>query len=154
MCLWYPNKIEPDKPITVYKVFEVEDGPDGQVYHSPYNKYANHSTWKVGVMNELVEYKGILDTWSPVTGDNIYAPYCVGYGAFHSYAELKSAFNVANDFAESFKCKKYVVGECLIPVDSEYVYEGIDGRQRKSYASQKLMLLSIVDESNLWEKID
>lgn len=155
MCLRNPRKVELNEPITTYKVLEVEDGPFGPIYHSPYNKYMEHSTWNVGETNEISEYKGFIDVWTPefgvpVIGDGVYTPIRIEWGALHSYASLDGARKRLLWFTdmERFPFRKYVIGECQIPEDSAYVYSGNDNKDdgECSYASQKLMLLNIIED--------
>lgn len=154
MCLRNPRKVKLNKSITTYKVLEVEDDLFGPIYRSPYNKYLEHSTWSVGETNEISEYKRFIDcVWTPefgipVIGDGVYSPFRIEWGALHSYASLDGARKRLIWFMELFPSRKYVIGECRIPEDSAYVYSGNDNKDdgECSYASQKLTLLSIIED--------
>ena len=143
MCLLNPKKIELNEPVTTYKVFEVERGPFGPIYHSPYQKHNDHSVWSVGETNEVTEYQDPDDV---VRGDGYFTPFRVEYGALHSYADIKSARRTLHWFRLQFPEYKYVIGECRIPEDCDYVYEGNDGGGYDGYASQKLTFLSIIED--------
>lgn len=145
-------RVELNEPVTTYKVLEVEDGPFDPIYHSPYNKYLKHSTWSVGKTNEITALKNTICSLDQmlVRGDGYFTPFRVEGLALHSYASFNDALRTLNWFKLNFPENKYVIGECWIPEDCDYVYCGNDGRPEgsKAYASQKLTLLNIIEDGD------
>ena len=171
MCIVNATPVKLTGPKKVYKVLLLVRDKDGNdTIHSPYRTF---QTWKIGVRNSEANSEGAVrqalrvhyKDWSTVNE--------LHGGAFHTFIEkeeadreknlLLSFTNYVEHVALVFIHTKatrvgLVVGECTIPQDSEYVFEGeLEGFyamengeyksvSSKSMASSELTLDRIFEE--------
>lgn len=174
MCLINAKPKKLDEPMTVYKVFLIFVEGDTEVIRSPYQL---PMVWEIG----KEETAGISSDYSKVNIPYLKRSYDANIeletiygGAFHSFPNKEDAQWMMRDlitepkdgtytqaigriFIQAENCKrvKVAIGECTIPQDSEYVFDGLFEalsnedwyyHQLPSIASQKLVLNKIVEE--------
>lgn len=130
MCLHNAVRINTEKNIICYKLFWKDGNTLYSLYrNSPYKLNVTRSTRTKTPKLYCLEFEG----------EKIY---CIHESAFHSFANY-------GDIKE-FKDKNYkgssVIVKCIIPKNSEYIYEGTYAGV-KSYASQKLKPIEIIEQS-------
>jgi len=153
MCLYQSKKIEKEdfKGILCYKVLYLLS--DGSL-HSPFYDYE----WELG-KTKCIEGKWelpgvfsknpneVVELSMRVSGN-------IDNFAFHTFKNLKDAVCLAEDRYiapvvrdGAVKSTKAVVAECLIPSDTEYVFEGSApcvSHYVEGYASQSLTIIRIM----------
>ena len=174
MCIVNAMPVKLTEPKKVYKVFILAVDKDGnETIHSPYRTF---QTWKVGVRNSEANSEGAVrqalrihyKDWSMVNE--------LHGGAFHAFVEKEDAEKMAKllvslpqyvkslgrifiSMNTTFRNIDIVVGECIIPQDSEYVFEGDFETYEKddfettiriqSMASSDLILDRILEDSKV-----
>lgn len=177
MCMSKAMPVKLTEPKKVYKVFILAVDKNGnKAIHSPYRTMQE---WACGV--KYTEWRSSTDSrrvlrkhyknWSMVNE--------LHGGAFHTFVEKEDAQKMAELLASlpeyvkslgrifismnrTFRNIDIVVGECTIPQDSEYVFEGIFATFEKddletviwlrSMASSDLILDRILETEELKEK--
>ena len=153
MCLYQSKKIEKEdfKGILCYKVLYLLS--DGSL-HSPFYDYE----WELGKTERIEngwEIPGFVSMKpKEVLAANIKVHGNITNFAFHTFKNLKDAVYLAEDCYIApvvrdgeVKTTKAVVAECLIPSDTEYVFEGTApcvSHYAEGYASQSLTIIRIM----------
>lgn len=127
MCLNSAVRINTEKDIVCYKLF-------WQYGNTLYSFYRN-SPYKLNVTRSTRTKTPKLYC-SNFNGEKTY---CIQESAFHSFANY-------GDVKEFHKGSSSVIVKCIIPKNSEYIYEGTYAGV-KSYASQKLKPIEIIEQS-------
>lgn len=141
MCLKFPNKINLEKDLTVYKIFAVKS--DSNVLCSPF--YRNY-VWKKNKVYSTNTNEPIITSVCYSLEDAVNYTIIEG-NAFHSYMKLQDALNVKNLLNKNYTLTKdafLIVCKCIIPKDSNFVYRGISSYV-VSYASEKLKIIETVE---------
>ena len=175
MCLINAKPRKLSEPMTVYKVFLISVDSDGvETIRSPYQLPMIWDFGKEETVGVSYDYgKGYIPCLKRSYDANVEMKKIFG-GAFHSFPNKEDAQWTMNDLAtepndgtymksigriftraENCERLKLAIGECTIPQDSEYVFDGLfemvsnkDWRcyQMPSIASHKLILNKIVEE--------
>lgn len=174
MCIVNAMPVKLTEPKKVYKVFILAVDENGnETIHSPYRTF---QTWKVGVRNSEANSEGAVrqalrihyKDWSTVNE--------LHGGAFHTLVEKEDAQKMAELLASlpeyvkslgrifismnrTFRNIDIAVGECTIPQNSEYVFEGDFETYEKddlltvikirSMASSNLIIDRILEDSKV-----
>lgn len=137
MCLEKAVLINPKKDITCYKICREMESLTGKCYYvSPFMGY-------VYELGKLATNKG---KYVNVYDDND-GRFLITSNAFHSFKTLKGAQGMMKEMLS--KNFRYKIVKCIIPKESNFVYEGIfnvyKGKKYTSYASQQLLPISVVE---------
>lgn len=161
MCLRNPVKIKPQKAITAYKVLGVDINTGEFV--SPITKVADWKTGKehIGEAHRPTHKFGdremslLLDHFSYQVGaqfDKIVRHSKGFHGAVHTFKTLDEAKAWAKRINMFLDFNSYVICECTIPADSEYVFEGTveigNDFLGEGYASSSVILGEMVYHEN------
>lgn len=135
MCLVDVKRIKNEEDIICYKVLYYDN-----ITSNFYSPYFTRKKWIIGRTESL------KDRTLPIVKDLHFNRNVIQEGAYHSYKNL-------NDAIRSIKhISGRVVVKCVIPKNSKYVYEGVNGivGASEGYASQKLKPLEIVYDEKLY----
>lgn len=170
MCIKNSSPLKIAGPMKVYKVFIVATCEDGsKKIHSPYRQY---KTWRCGVnysepdvpMNKSLSrlLKEIYDT--NTVGNEIHG------GVFHSFirkedAEKLSEIIIGNEAYIKSLARVFMyadatsvdiaIGECTIPEDSEYVFEGDfeQGVEAKNHSVSVVKMRSVASSNLILDRV-
>lgn len=134
MCLDNAIRINPENDIVCYKLFyKCPFAKDNNLYsvfqQSPYKLNNTKSTRVKQPKVYCSEYGGKKT-------------YQIHQSALHSFANYGDTV----DYKEKSVFKGACIVKCIIPKNSEYVYFGVFDN-KKSYASQKLKPVEIIEQS-------
>ena len=133
MCLWHAVRIKSEEDIICYKLFYKRDS--NNILYSLYRRSVyelNH------IKNTRAENPQIY--CSEFLGVKTYH---IEGSALHSFANYEDA----KKYKKECKYHKAIIVKCIIPKNSKYIYEGVFS-DVKSYASQKLKPIEIIQENN------
>ena len=150
MCLENIKRLEqPTNDIKCYKVLQVDGMWLFRTLWSPimYYKWKQGKVYATGRNEPIIEpdLRAGKPEWGVVNR--------VEGGSFHTYADRDAAIRICNEFNKYelskepsvFRRFRYAVYECVIPADSNFVYEGTytcfsGGKEDKCFASEKLRI--------------
>lgn len=139
MCLIKAKPVKTEKDITCYKVCY---RTYGGTYVSPFMWY-NYIPGQLYQVNTNNPQLGIVDK------DGLY----IEGNAFHTFKTLQGARQYLKNKYTDYE---YVIMKCIIPKESEYIYEGIfkiyfwnKFRKFVSYASQQILPVSVIEWSGV-----
>ena len=131
-----PDKVRvSDEEIVVYKVLGCENGG----YFSPIYM----TPWTIGEVLSTDVEKPVLKEHK----DNNFTAISLNGNAFHSFSNINDAKKYIDICLErrTHQFEKYVIAECAIPVNSNFIYLGAYNKTGDCYASEKLVVDKILD---------